>query len=125
MHAATVELLVSKAHLEPDIAVAFAEAIDMAVTNAQLVTVPVFDARFGASEARIDARFSAFEARIDARFVAFEARMDARFNEQEAKLDAKLEKLRAELVRWVYVGVVGNFLASCVVAILAIVLHGH
>jgi hypothetical protein len=97
MHAATVELLVQKAHLEPDTALAIATAIDMALHNAQLVTVAVLDARFVASEARMDARFAAVEGR---------------FSALEAKMDAALEKTKAELVRWVFLVMLGNVALS-------------
>ena len=98
MHAATVELLVQKAHLDPDTALAIATAIDMALQNAQLVTVAVLDARFAAFEAKIDARFAA----IDARFVAL-----------EAKMNAALQKTKAEeLVRWVFLVMLGNVALS-------------
>jgi hypothetical protein len=97
MHAATVELLVQKAHLEPDTALAIATAIDMALHNAQLVTVAVLDARFFASEARMDARFAAVESR---------------FSALEAKMDASLQKTKAELVRWVFLVMLGNVALS-------------
>jgi hypothetical protein len=141
MHAATVELLVQKAHLDPDTALAIATAIDMALQNAQLVTVTILDARFATWEAKIDARFTAFEARIDARFavaeanvngrfaaaeaktdarfaainarfVALEAKIDARFSASEAKMDAALQKTKAELVRWVFLVMLGNVALS-------------
>ena len=119
MHAATVELLVQKAHLDPDTAIAIATAIDMALQNAQLVTVAVLDARFAASEAKMDARFSAFEAKVDARFAAvdsrfgaLEAKMDARFLASEAKMEAALQKTKAELVRWVFLALLGNVALS-------------
>lgn len=119
MHAATVELLVQKAHLDPDTALAIATAIDMALQNAQLVTVAVLDARFAASEAKMDARFAAFEARIDIRFAAAESKtdarfaaVDARFVALEAKMSAALEKTKAELVRWVFLVMLGNVALS-------------
>jgi hypothetical protein len=134
MHAATVELLVQKAHLDPDTALAIATAIDMALQNAQLVTVNVLDARFAsweaktdarftalearidsrfaAAEAKTDARFAASEARIDARFAAAEAKTDARFAASEAKMTAALEKTKAELVRWVFLVMLGNVALS-------------
>jgi hypothetical protein len=112
MHAATVDLLVQKAHLDPDTALAIATAIDMALQNAQLVTVAVLDARFAAFEAKIDARFAAFEAKIDARFAAAEAKTDARFVALEAKMNAALEKTKAELVRWVFLVMLGNVALS-------------
>jgi hypothetical protein len=86
MHAATVELLVQKARLEPDTALASAEAIDMAINNTQLVTIPVLDARFAA---------------VDAQFIALEAR-----------ILAAIEKTKAELVRWVFIVMLGNVALS-------------
>jgi hypothetical protein len=119
MHAATVELLVQKAHLDPDTALAIATAIDMALQNAQLVTVAVLDARFLASEAKMDARFAASEAKIDVRFAAvdsrfsaLEAKIDGRFAASEAKWEATLEKTKAELVRWVFLVMLGNVALS-------------
>ena len=134
MHAATVELLVQKAHLEADVALAIAEAIDMSVNNAQLVTIPVFDSRvaalrgdidtrfttlkaeidsrFTTFEADIDRRFTTFEADIDSRFAAFRAEMDVRFAALEAKIDTGLEKTKAELVRWVFLVMLGNVALS-------------
>ena len=112
MHAATVELLVQKAHLDSDTALAIATAIDMALQNAQLVTVAVLDARFLAFEAKMDGRFAASEAKWDARFLAFGAKMDARFTASEAKWGAALEKTKAELVRWVFLVMLGNVALS-------------
>ena len=119
MHAATVELLEQKAHLDPDTALAVATAIDMALQNTQVVTVPVLEARLLAFEAKVDGRFSAFEARIDGRFAALSAEMDGRFavsNAEmkagfaslEAKWSAAHEKSKAELVRWVFLVLLGN-----------------
>jgi hypothetical protein len=140
MHAATVEVLVNKAHLEPDVAVAFAEAFDMAIANAQLVTVPVMDTRFAAVEAKmdvrfaaVDARFVALEAKMDARFEAFEARMNARFemsearmNQRFAEVDAKIEKRTADLVRWVFLVMLGNVaLSTGATAILNFLQRAH
>ena len=130
MHAATVELLVQKAHLDPDTALAIATAIDMALHNAQLVTVTVLDARFIAFEAKMDARFTASEAKMEARFAALEAKVETRFAASEAKTEARfaaiegrldaleakmnaaLEKTKAELVRWVFLVMLGNVALS-------------
>ena len=112
MHAATVDLLVQKAHLDSDSALAIATAIDMALHNAQLVTVAVLDARFLAFEAKMDGRFAAAEARMEARFAAAEAKTEARFIALEAKMDAALQKTKAELVRWVFLVMLGNVALS-------------
>ena len=77
MHAARVDVL--KAHLDSDTALAIATAIDMALHNAQLVTVAVLDARIAAAE---------------------------------AKMDAALQKTKAELVRWVFLVMLGNVALS-------------
>jgi hypothetical protein len=64
MHAATIELLVQKAHLDPDTAIAIATAIDMALQNAQLVTVAVLDARLAAVEAKQEAALAKTKAEL-------------------------------------------------------------
>jgi hypothetical protein len=112
MHAATVDLLVQKAHLDSDTALAIATAIDMALHNAQLVTVAVLDARFLAFEAKMDGRFAAAEAQMEARFAVAEAKTEARFAASEAKMDAALQNTKAELVRWVFLVMLGNVALS-------------
>jgi hypothetical protein len=112
MHAATVDLLVQKAHLDSDTALAIATAIDMALHNAQLVTVAVLDARFLAFEAKMDGRFAAAEAQMEARFAVAEAKTEARFAASEAKMDAALQNTKAELVRLVFLVMLGNVALS-------------
>ncbi len=86
MHAAAVEVLIEKSKFEPHVALGVAEAIDMAIQSAQLVTTPVLDARFAASEARMLAR---------------------------------MESIKSELVRWVFMVMLGNVgLTAGVTAIL-------
>src|SRR5258708_24662062 len=97
MHAATVDLLVQKAHLEPDTALAIATAIDMALHNAQLVTVAILDARFAASESHLDARFAALESKMDVRFATSEVEMDARFTALAFKMDARFATSQLEM----------------------------
>src|ERR1700761_4104670 len=45
MHAVTLEILTRKGRFATDQAVAVAEAIDMAIRETQIVTVPILDAR--------------------------------------------------------------------------------
>lgn len=75
MQAAAVEVLVKKGKFEPHIALAVGEAIDMSINSAQLITVPILDARFSAME-------------------------------------AKMNTLRADLVRWVFLVMLGNVALS-------------
>jgi hypothetical protein len=82
MHAAAVEVLIRKSKFEPQVALGIAEAIDMAIQSAQLVTVPILDARL-------------------------------------ASLEAKVEGVKGELVRWVFLVMLGNVaLSAGVTAIL-------
>lgn len=69
----------------------------MALNSAKLVTIPI-----------LDARFAGFEAKMDTRFAA----IDARFSASEAKYEATLEKTKAELVRWVFLVMLGNVALS-------------
>jgi hypothetical protein len=93
MHAAAVEVLIRKSKFEPHVALGIAEAIDMAIQSAQLVTIPVLDARFAAFEAKVEARFGA--------------------------LETKMEGIKSELVRWVFIVMLGNVaLTAGVTAIL-------
>jgi hypothetical protein len=75
-------VLIRKSKFEPQVALGIAEAIDMAIQSAQLVTVPILDARL-------------------------------------ASLEAKVEGVKAELVRWVFLVMLGNVaLSAGVTAIL-------
>jgi hypothetical protein len=60
MEAAAVDKLIEKGPFRSDTALAIAGAIDIAITAANLVTVPALDARF----AKVDARFSDIEKTI-------------------------------------------------------------
>ena len=64
MTANTVELLSAKAGFPTEQALAVAEAIDMAIVDSQLVTVPILDARLAALEARIDQKFERFRLQM-------------------------------------------------------------
>ncbi len=86
MHAAAVEVLIRKSKFEPQVALGIAEAIDMAIQSAQLVTVSQLDARLG----------------------ALEARMMEKMAQLEARMVAKMEGIKSELVRWVFRVMVGN-----------------
>ncbi len=103
MQAAIVDVLVQKGRFDPQIALAVAEAIDMAIGTSQLVTVPILDARLDA---------------VSARFQVLEARMDARFEAAEAKADAKLQSMKTELILWIIGMTVGSaFLPKLVAAL--------
>jgi hypothetical protein len=93
MQAATLDKLQRQGRFAPEQAIAVAETIDMAMAEAQFVTVPILDARFAVVEARfaaVDARFAA----VDARF----AKIDARLDVMEAKFERDLASLKTQLI---------------------------
>lgn len=101
MHAETVELLNAKGKFTSEQAVTLATAIDMRIEKAQLVTVPVMDARFAAVDARfaaVDARFAKLEAKMDSGFASIGARMDS----LAASMDVRFVEMRSDLKmqRW-------------------------
>ena len=121
MRAETVNRLKREGSFLPDQAIAIAEAIDVALEQAALVTVPILDTRLAAFEIRFEtfeSRFRTFEARFDtfesrfntfesrfrtfeARFRTFEARFDAleaRFVALEAKMDRKFDRFRLQMI---------------------------
>ena len=139
LHAATVAILIERSKFEPEVALGVAEAIDLAMTQAQFVTVPLLDARlheiktelrvlaekvdakldtsvYKADMQRFNAEFNAKFAAMDAKFDANLATLDAKFDKKlgalDAKLDRKLAELEARLVRWVFLVMLGNVALS-------------
>lgn len=126
MQAETVKTLVGKARFQPDVAVAIAEAMDQAISSADLVTVLILDARFAKADAKVSARFAEAEAKVNARFAEADAKfatrfaeaearisarfaeVDARFLALEARIDAKLARMETRLILWILAINVGN-----------------
>jgi len=93
MQAATVAILVEKAEFKHATAVAIADAIDVAIAGADLVTVSVLDARLG---------------------------------ELKAELQRQIQEVKAELVRWVFLVMLGNVaLSAGATALLNALQHRH
>ena len=93
MEAETVDTLIREAKFEPDIAIAIAKAIDMAIGGANLVTVSLFNERMAA---------------VDARF----AQIDVRFAELRGEFKSSLKEVEAKLIRWVFLTMLGNVALS-------------
>jgi hypothetical protein len=75
LNAVAVELLIDKGGFEPRVTLGIAEAIETSMMQAQIVTVPI---------------------------------LDARLQELKALLEIKIESTKAELIRWVFVVMLGN-----------------
>jgi hypothetical protein len=115
LHAATVEILVEKAKFGPEVALGVAEAVELAMTQAQFVTVPILDARL--HEVRAEIRV--LEGKLDlstkehkADMQRLSAELDAKLSTQFAKMETKLAETEARLVRWVFLVMLGNVALS-------------
>jgi hypothetical protein len=65
MEAAAMDKLVHKGEFQPQVAQAIAEAIDITIKAANLVTVPMLDARFAAHEAKMETRFCSIKKSLE------------------------------------------------------------
>jgi hypothetical protein len=66
MEAVAMDKLVEKGEFRPQVAQAIAEALDITIKAANLVTVPMLDTRFAQADAKMEARFGAIEKSIEA-----------------------------------------------------------
>jgi hypothetical protein len=137
VNAAAVEILIEKGRFEPEVALCIAKAIEASMMHAQLVTVPIFDARLQelsaqtrmslmSLEAAIDRKFGQVEckfgeldAKIDLKFGELDAKIDRKWGELDGKIDrrcgeleTKMEGIKAELIRWVFLAMLGNVALS-------------
>jgi hypothetical protein len=115
LHAATVEILIEKAKFEPEVALGIAEAIELAMTQAQFVTVPILDARLHEVRAEIRVLEGKLDASTQERKADMQrlcAELDAKLNAQFAKMETKLAQMEAKLVRWVFLVMLGNVALS-------------
>jgi hypothetical protein len=111
LHAATVGILAEKAKFEPEVALGVAEAIELAMTQAQFVTVPILDARLHG----VSAEIRVLEGKLDASSKKHKAdvqRLGAELDAKLAKMDTKLAQMEARLVRWVFLVMLGNVALS-------------
>lgn len=109
VHASTIEILIDKAHFEPRVAVAVAEAMDNAIKESQLVTIPVFEN--GIAELRRD--IGDLRREVDARF-------DAMSGTLNSTLETKLAATKVEIIYW-FIGT-AIALAALLISAMAIAL---
>jgi hypothetical protein len=126
LHAAAIEILIEKSRFEPEVALGIAEAIEASMMYAQFVTVPILDARLQelraetriallSLEAKVDRGFDELEAKFERRCGELETKFERRFGELDAKIDRRygeletaMERIKAELIRWVFLVMLGN-----------------
>jgi hypothetical protein len=93
-----------KPKFEPAVALGVAEAIEVAMTQAQFVTVPVLDARLH----EIRAEIRVLEGKLDASVKELKADMQ----QLDAKIESKLAQMEARIVRGVFLVMLGNVALS-------------
>jgi hypothetical protein len=127
---AAVDVLIEKGKFEPHAALAVAEAIETAMTQAQIVTVPILDARL--TELKADTRISLvsleshLEKKIELSTANLEKKIDVINAHLERKIEVTNERTKAELVRWVFLVMLGNVaLSAGATAILNVLQHPH
>jgi hypothetical protein len=82
LNAVAVELLIDKGGFEPRVALGIAEAIGTSMMQAQIVTVPILDARLQELKALLETKI--------------------------AEMGTRIERTKSELVRWVFLVMLGN-----------------
>ena len=96
LNAVAVELLIDKGGFEPRIALVIAEAIETSIMHAQLVTVPILDARLHGLKAEFEIKLA----------------------DLKSGLGARIERTKSELVRWVFLVMLGNVALNAATAML-------
>jgi hypothetical protein len=119
LHAAAVDILIEKGRFEPEVALGIAEAIEASVMQAQFVTVPILDARLQELKGETRISLMSLEATIDRRSAELDRKIDRIYTELDAKIDRKwgeletrMERNKAELIRWVFLVMLGNVALS-------------
>lgn len=97
IHAEAVEILVHKAHFEPEVALSVAEAIEVAINLAQVVTVPVLDLRL--QELRHDIKSDLAEMRTEmiSEFEKMRAETANEFGRMRADMADEIGKVRVDM----------------------------
>ena len=112
---AAVDVLIEKGKFEPYVALAVAEAIDTAMAQSQIVTVPILDERL--AELKADTRIA---------LVSLKSHLEKRIDHLEKKIEVSNERTKAELVRWVFLVMLGNVaLSAGATALLNVLQHPH
>jgi len=93
IHAEAVEILVRKSRFEPEVALGVAEAIEVSINLAQLVTVPVLDARLRELKTELKTEIQAL--RLE-------------FKTDLGKVSTEIQKVNANLMRWVLLTMLGS-----------------
>jgi hypothetical protein len=108
IHAEAVEILVRKSRFEPEVALGIAEAIEVSINLAQLVTVPVLDARM--LELKTELKME-LKTEIQALRLEFKTELAeglGKLSAELGKLSTEIQRVNANLMRWVLLTMLGS-----------------
>lgn len=95
-----IDTLMNKGHFEPQVALAIAEAVAVIMTDAQVVTVPVLDARVAELKAcmtQIDHKTDLVKVDLEATIDLTRVNLEAKIDRFRAELEKKIDSVKAEL----------------------------
>jgi len=115
IHAEAVEILVRKSRFEPEVALGVAEAIEVSIKLAQLVTVPVLDARLLELKTELKAEIQALRlefktdfGKLSTEIQKVNANLSTEIQKVNANLSTEIQKVNANLMRWVLLTMLGS-----------------
>jgi len=134
IHAEAVEILVRKSRFEPEVALGVAEAIEVSINLAQLVTVPVLDARilelktelkseiqalrlefkteFADGLGKLSTEIQKVNGNLGAEIQKVNGSLSAEIQRVNGNLSAEIQKVNANLMRWVLLTMLGSTVLS-------------
>jgi regulator of protease activity HflC (stomatin/prohibitin superfamily) len=134
LHAEAVGILIEKGRFEPEVALGIAEAIEVSLMHAQFVTVPILDARLQTLKAETSVSLMSLESKLSASIqeLKTELKTEAERTKTDLKTEAErtrtelkteaertrtelkteMEKTKAEVVRWVFLAMLGSMALS-------------
>jgi glycine cleavage system H lipoate-binding protein len=97
IHAEAVEILVRKSRFEPEVALGVAEAIEVSINLAQLVTVPVLDARMLELKTELKAEIQALRLEFKTELADGLGKLSTEIQKVNANLSTEIQKVNANL----------------------------
>jgi len=108
IHAEAVEILVRKSRFEPEVALGVAEAIEGSINLAQLVTVPVLDARILELKTELKTEIQALRLEFKTELAQGLGNLSTEIQKVNANLSMEIQKVNANLMRWVLLTMLGS-----------------
>ena len=107
------EVLVERAHLEPQDAAVVAEAIRNSLIAADLVTKSYLDAQLAVTKSHLEAQLAATRSHLEAQLAATKSYLDAQLAKFKAEIKAEIKgemlQMKGEILRHLYAALLAQF----------------